>query len=148
MKINPRGGTVPLPVAERETAGKQERVGSRFAHTLQKAQDHITHERLTNLLAEITAQGRRLGEIPTYAELKAYRKLIGSFMEEVISRMYTVETKTGWDLRGRQKMFTIVREIDKVLAGLAEDIRHGQERQLAILQKVDAIRGLLIDLYT
>jgi uncharacterized protein YaaR (DUF327 family) len=30
---------------------------------------------------------------------------------------------------------------------LTEDVRHGQERQLEIMAKQDAIRGMLVDMY-
>lgn len=148
MKINTMGAANQLPVAEREANSKQERVASRFADELFHTEDKSSHERLTALVDKITAQGQKLSEMPTYAELKAYRKLIGNFLEETISRMYVLESHTGWDVRGRQKMYALVKEIDKKLVGLTEDIRFGQERQLAIMDKLDAIRGMLIDLYT
>ena len=62
--------------------------------------------------------------------------------------MYDVESGTGWDRRGRQKAYTLVRKVDETLESLTEDVRSGQEKQLDILAKMDSIRGMLVDMYT
>lgn len=41
-----------------------------------------------------------------------------------------------------------MKKIDETLESLTEDVKQGQERQLAILEKMDSIRGMLVDLYT
>jgi uncharacterized protein YaaR (DUF327 family) len=62
--------------------------------------------------------------------------------------MYMLQNRTGWDRRGRQKVYTLVQQIDATLAELTEMVKEGQENQLEILAKLDAIRGMLVDLYT
>ncbi len=148
MKINNMRSSNTRPIADRETVGKTERPEGQFAADLLKSQDTMSKERLGALLEQITAQGKRLGEVPTYAELKAYRELVRSFLGEVVGRAYTLQSQTGWDRQGRQKLYSTIKEIDQHLTGLAEDVRHGQERQLEIMSKLDAIRGMLVDLYT
>ncbi len=147
VKINnvSSGGTTVLP--ERDTTGRVDKVAGPFTTDLSKAEDTLSQERLGELLAKIDEQGRRLGEMPTYAELKAYRELVRSFLGEAVGRAYTLQSQTGWDRNGRQKMYAVVKEIDQQLAELAEDVRHGQERQLQIMGRLDAIRGMLVDLY-
>ena len=105
-------------------------------------------QRLEELLGKIQQQGKRLGQTPTYSELKAYRELVKKFMSEAVGQMYDVESGAGWDRRGRQKSYTLVNKIDETLESLTEDVKLGQERQLAILEKMDSIRGMLVDLYT
>lgn len=148
MKINKLGtGGAPL-VADRETAARTERSEELFYGDLTKAQSDLSQEKLKELLDKITAQGKRLGEVPTYSELKAYRELVRSFLSETVSRAYTLESQAGWDRHGRQKIYTTVKKIDAELAGLTEDVRFGQERQLQIMNRLDAIRGMLVDLYS
>ncbi|MDF2568568.1 MAG: hypothetical protein K0R55_172 [Sporomusa sp.] len=148
MKINKFGmGTQPV-VAERELSGKTEKTGDYFSADLLKTQEKQSTERLQGLLAEIDESGARLSSMPTYGELKAYRELVRKFIGEAVSRMYTVEARAGWDRHGRQKMFTTIRQIDAKLAEMAEDVRTGQDRQLSIMSKHDAVRGMLVDLYT
>lgn len=148
VKINSLRSAGSPVVADRETVGRPDRAGGAFAADMTKAQDNLSHEKLKELLDQITAQGKRLGEVPTYAELKAYRELVRSFLAEAVGRAYTLQSQSGWDRHGRQKMYAIVKEIDQQLAELTEDVRHGQERQLQIMGRLDAIRGMLVDLYS
>jgi hypothetical protein len=136
------------PITDRDSAGRSEKPETQFAADLLKSQDAMSKEKLGALLEQITAQGKRLGEVPTYAELKAYRELVRSFLGEVVGRAYTLQSQTGWDRQGRQKLYSTIKEIDQQLAGLAEDVRQGQERQLDIMSRLDAIRGMLVDLYS
>ncbi|MCX7780866.1 MAG: YaaR family protein [Negativicutes bacterium] len=148
MKISKMGTSALPPLADREGGGKTDRTNGFFAAELMKAADKQAKERLQSLLADITAQGKRLSQAPTYSELKAYRELVRKFVGEAVGNMYSLQSQTGWDRHGRQKMFTIIKQIDDTLASLTEDVRQGQERQLAILEKLDAVRGMLVDLYS
>lgn len=147
MKINKMGSASPQPIAEHEFTNKQEKQVVHFSSELVKTQDDQYRERLNALLDDITTQGQKLGQVPTYSELKAYRELISKFVGEAVARMYTLQSQTGWDRHGRQKMYTTIRKIDQTLAELTEDVRHGQERQMSIMAKQDAIRGMLVDMY-
>ena len=148
MKINKMGSSNVPVVPDQDGTSKTEKNSSPFTSELLKIQDGNSKERLNGLLEQINAQGKRLGQVPTYSELKGYRELVRKFIGEAVGRMYTLNSQTGWDQAGRKKMYTIIKEVDHQLAGMAEDVRLGQERQLDILSKHDAIRGMLIDLYT
>jgi uncharacterized protein len=74
--------------------------------------------------------------------------LVSRFISDAVSNMYQVQSQTGWDRQGRQKMYTIIKGIDTAMEDLTEDVRTGQGRELDILAKQDAIRGMLVDLYT
>jgi uncharacterized protein YaaR (DUF327 family) len=147
MKINKLGSNSVPVVAEHENGVKSEKMGENFNSELFKTQDKQSLDRMNELLDKITEQGKKLGLVPTYSELKTYRELVRGFIGEAVSRMYTMEKNTGWDGQGRHKMYTIIRKIDDTLAEMTEDIRSGQERQMNILAKHDAIRGMLVDLY-
>lgn len=147
VKINKMGTGNPLPVTERDTGGKAEKTDGHFASDLLKIQDGQSKERLNALLEQITEQGKRLGQVPTYSELKTYRELVRNFIGEAVGNMYSLKSQAGWDRYGRQKVYTIIKKVDSTLEELAEDVRQGQKRQLDIMAKQDAIRGMLVDLY-
>lgn len=147
MKINKLGSNSVPVVSEHENGVKSEKTGENFNSELFKTQDKQSLDRMNELLDKITEQGKKLGLVPTYSELKTYRELVRGFIGEAVSRMYTMEKNTGWDGQGRHKMYTIIRKVDDTLAEMTEDIRSGQERQMNILAKHDAIRGMLVDLY-
>ena len=139
--------TQSLP-ADAESRNKIESSQRGFAVDLSKEADQQTRQRLEELMGKIQEQGKRLGQTPTFSELKSYRELVKKFMSEAVGQMYDVESGAGWDRRGRQKAYTLVKTVDEKLESLTEDVRQGQERQLAILEKLDSIRGMLVDLYT
>jgi len=147
VKINKMGSINPPPLGDTESGVKSGKSNNLFAADLLRNQENYSQERLNSLLEEITKQGAKLGQVPTYSELRTYRELVRTFIGEAVSRMYTRQSQTGWDRQGRQKIYTIIKKVDETLSGLAEDVRHGQERQLDILAKQDAIRGMLVDLY-
>ena len=139
--------TQSLP-ADAESRNKIESSQRGFAVDLSKEANQQTRQRLEELMGKIQEQGKRLGQTPTFSELKSYRELVKKFMSEAAGQMYDVESGAGWDRRGRQKAYTLVKTVDEKLESLTEDVRQGQERQLAILEKLDSIRGMLVDLYT
>jgi uncharacterized protein YaaR (DUF327 family) len=138
--------TAAVPANEREQMSA-ERPQQLFGAKLAKNMDDDYRARLNKLLEKITEQGEQLSQNPTYAELRSYRNLVRSFIGETVNRSYVLESRLGWDNRGRQKMYSVIKRVDEEMAGLAEDVRIGQERQLSIMERLGAIRGLLVDLY-
>ena len=134
--------------SEPETRHKVATPQQGFSVDLSKESDQQVRAHLEELLGKIQQQGKRLGQTPTFSELRSYRELVKKFMSEAVGQMYDVESGSGWDRRGRQKTYTLVKKVDETLEALTEDVRQGQERQLAILGKMDSIRGMLVDLYS
>jgi uncharacterized protein YaaR (DUF327 family) len=132
---------------EREAIGQAERPPRAFSAELSKNVDDNYRERLAQLLEKINEQGARLSQNPTYSELRSYRNMVRSFVGEAVNRSYLLESRLGWDNRGRQKMYSVIKKIDDEMAMLTEDVRVGQERQLSIMERLGAIRGMLVDLY-
>lgn len=148
MQINKMGAPKQQIFSERESLSKADRADLQFSSEYKKSGEQISRTLLNELINKIDDQGKRLGLIPTYSELKAYRNKVREFLSEAVSRMYLVNTENSWDYMGRRKMYTSIKKIDEHLAGLTEEVRQGQSRQISIMEKVDAIRGLLVDMYT
>ena len=123
-------------------------MASAFSAELTDQQGSLTREQLEALLKKIDEQGAKLTKTPTYDELRSYRSLVQEFVNEAVSHMYELHTSAGWDRMGRQKVYTTVRSIDEELEKMAEHIRLGQADQLDIVASQDAIRGMLVDLYS
>jgi len=148
VRVNKNSQRADAVKTEPEARHKSETVQRGFSLALSKETGQQTRQHLEDLLGKIEQQGKKLGQTPTFGELKAYRDLVKKFMSEAVGQMYDVDAGAGWDRRGRQKSYTLVKTIDATLEALTEDVRQGQERQLAILQKMDSIRGMLVDLYS
>lgn len=148
MRIDKSQSRTPATAPENENRQRVESPQHGFSVDLSKESDQQVRQHLEELLGKIQQQGKRLGETPTFSELKSYRELVKKFMSEAVGKMYDVESGAGWDRRGRQKAYTLVKTVDATLESLTEDVRHGQQRQLTILAKMDSIRGMLVDMYT
>lgn len=137
-----------IPVSSREsTVRGVSAPDTDFQTELNDQREGYTTEQLDRLLQEIDEQGARLSKTPTYDELKNYRDLVKTFVNEAVGKMYALHVQSGWDRMGRQKVYTTVRKIDKKLEEMAEKIRLGQQDQLDVVASHDAIRGMLVDLY-
>ncbi len=148
LRVNRNNNRTRAVTSDAEPRQKVESSQRGFSVDLSKEADQQVRQHLEELLNKIQQQGKRLGQTPTFSELKSYRELVKKFMTEAVSQMYDVESGTGWDRRGRQKAYTLVKKVDETLESLTEDVKKGQESQLAILEKMDSIRGMLVDLYT
>ena len=102
-----------FPVGEHDANSKIGKKTSPFSSELTHSQDEISLERLNELLEKIDKQGAKLTQTPTYSELKSYRDLVKTFVGEAVSRMYTINSQTGWDRQGRQKVYTTIKDVYK-----------------------------------
>ena len=93
MKIN-NLGPAQLPVLpEREASVRPDKSLGHFASDLLKNQDGQSRERMTTLLTAIDNQGKKLGEVPTYSELRKYREVVRQFIGEENIEKHTEENK-------------------------------------------------------
>ena len=145
-------GTMPTPQSPfellHETGGRVHEKDNSFAEELFDQQNEgVSHEEMEAMLKKIDEQAGKLSRTPTYDELREYRTMIKNFVGAAVSNMYELSTTGGWDRMGRQRVFTVVRKIDRKLEEMAEKIRLGQSDKLDIIASHDAIRGMLVDLY-
>ena len=148
MKIGEVTSKVRSMPSTHASGGRAIATDTSFSAELTDQQGSMTREQLEELLRKIDEQGARLTKTPTYDELRAYRSLVQEFVGEAVSHMYELHTSAGWDRMGRQKVYTTVRKIDEELERMAEHIRVGQADSLSIIASQDAIRGMLVDLYS
>ena len=137
-----------MPSSVHHTGKRVVETDTSFSAELTDQQGSLTREQLEELLRKIDEQGAKLTKTPTYDELRSYRSLVQEFVNEAVAHMYELHTSAGWDRMGRQKVYTTVRSIDEELEKMAEHIRLGQSDQLDIVASQDAIRGILVDLYS
>ena len=90
--------------------------------------------------------GERLAENPTIDNIKEYKKKVGAFINYIVNRAVILEEKvSGVDILKR-KRFTLVKIIDRKLEQLAAEVLRNQRDQLLLLEKVEEIKGMLVDL--
>lgn len=104
--------------------------------------------RLNTLMEEITMQGERLYKRRDVKDMKHYRGLIKEFLNEIVTHSHSFSRENFLDRRGRHRVYGIIRLIDENLDQLAQELMKDEKDNLAILDKIGEIRGLLLDIFT
>lgn len=105
-------------------------------------------EKLTGLMKDIEEQGAKIAKHMDIRDMKRYRTLVKEFMNEVAANSHEFSRENFLDRRGRHRVYGIVKEVDKSLDDLAEELLKEEKDNLAILEKIDDIRGMLLDIST
>ena len=67
-------------------------------------------------------------------------------MNEVVTHSHEFSRENFLDRRGRHRVYGIIRQVDKNLDELAEELMKDEKNQIDILNKVGEIEGLLLDI--
>ena len=129
------------------TTTETEKGDGQFKFTLASAvEDSELQEKLTNLMQDIDAQGKRIAEHMDIKDMKQYRSLVKDFLNEVVNRSHSFSRENFLDRRGRHRVYGMVKLVDKNLDELAQQLVADEKDHLAIVTKIDDIRGLLLDI--
>ncbi len=109
-------------------------------------QEQELQARLNVLMEDITQQGKQLGKRMDIRDMKRYRQLIHDFMNEIVNRSHKFSRENFLDRRGRHRVYGIIRLIDQNLDELAAELIKEERDHILILNRIDEIRGLLIDI--
>lgn len=104
--------------------------------------------RLQNLMEEITMEGEKLAKRRDVKDMRHYRGLVKEFLNEVVTRSHSFSRENFLDRRGRHRVYGIIRLVDENLDQLAQELMKDEKDNLAILNKIGEIRGLLLDIFT
>ena len=105
-------------------------------------------EKLNSMMEQITVQGDKISKHMDIKDMKKYRELVKGFLNEVVSRSHEFSRENFLDRRGRHRVYGIVRLVDKNLDDLAGELVKDEKDHLAIISKIDDIRGMLLDIST
>ena len=123
--------------------------GEDFKFTLMSSIEEAgLSERLSVMMQELTMQGEKLGKHMDVRDMKHYRRLIQEFMNEIVNRSHKFSRENFLDRRGRHRVYGMIKRVNVVLDELAGELIKEEKDTLAILSKVDEIRGLLLDIIT
>ena len=145
IKVNETQTVVPA----QEAQNKSQNVEEGFKFTLVgKLEKKDLAEKLTSLLQDITEQGEKIAKHMDIKDMRKYRSTIREFMNEVVTNSHAFSRENFLDRRGRHRVYGIIRQVDKNLDDLAGELLKEEKDHITILEKVDDIRGLLLDIST
>ena len=144
MKINQLTGQAPI-----DTAKQPAKTDDSFKFTLvSHIENSELQEKLSGLMKDIEEQGSKIAKHMDIRDMKRYRNLVKEFMNEVTANSHAFYRENFLDRRGRHRVYGIVKEVDKSLDDLAQELLKDEKDNLAILNKIDDIRGMLLDIST
>lgn len=136
-------------VNQPQTTSMPEQNGEDFKFTLMSSiEDEGLSERLSVMMEEITMQGKKLGKKMDIRDMKHYRKLVKEFLNEVVTRSHKFSRENFLDRRGRHRVYGMIKRVDTVMDELAGELIKDEKDAIAILAKIDEIRGMLLDIVT
>lgn len=119
---------------------------SAFLDRLQMAQVEVAVER-DRLLQAVDEAGARLRDDPSLANLYAYRRRVAAVLRSLQREAVAVVTEAAGGGFHRRRLLVWVRVVNQELEALAQMVLAREQDRLAIVAKLDQIRGLLLDLY-
>ncbi|MCK8824501.1 YaaR family protein [Fuchsiella alkaliacetigena] len=130
-----------------QTAKSSQVEKNEFLDTLQEVQGEQVKDKLDELLSLIDEQGEKLAKNRTFNELVKYKKMVQQFIKETVEQMYNIKEEYGGHRSGQHKVYTLVEKVDQSLEELTDLVLSEQADQLEILDRLDEIRGILVDFY-
>ena len=144
IKVNQLQQLTQMEAPKNNTAQTED-----FKFTLVKnIEESQLQDKLSSLMKDIEEQGAKIAKHMDIKDMKKYRSSIKEFMNEIVSRSHEFSRENFLDRRGRHRVYGIVRQVDKNLDELATELLKEEKDNLAILGKIDDIRGLLLDIST
>jgi len=131
-----------------EVVSSDEVENSAFHRTFTDVSNNMYIARLSEMKNEIDLQGERLANRTDVQEFEKYRKLIRIFLDEIVSNGYTFSKEDAYASRGKHRYIATVKVVDEKLEELAKEVVKEHADKIEILDKLDDIRGLLLDLMT
>lgn len=136
-------------VQRTEAKRKIEKSDGSFKFTLiSNIEEQDLQERLSGMMEEITEQGDKISKHMDIKDMRKYRELVKDFLNEVVNRSHKFSRENFLDKRGRHRVYGIIKLVDKNLDELASELVKDEKDHLAIVGKIDDIRGLLLDITT
>ncbi|MBQ3584707.1 MAG: YaaR family protein [Lachnospiraceae bacterium] len=105
-------------------------------------------QKVCALMNEISEQGKKISKHTDVKDMRRYRQLIKDFINEIVYRSHEFSRENFLDKRGRHRVYGIIRLVDENLDKLAEELIKDEKDNIAILNLVGEIRGLLLDIIT
>jgi uncharacterized protein YaaR (DUF327 family) len=137
-----------LPGSPVENTAREVSKDEAFKFTLiSKISETDLQVKLSGLMSDIVTQGDRLKKHMDIRDMRHYRALIKSFLNEVINRSHGFSRENFLDKRGRHRIYGIIRLIDKNMDDLAAQLIADEKDAIKILNTIDEIRGLLLDIF-
>lgn len=115
-----------------------------FSTTLDMANKEQTEERLQQMLDDIESLGQRLTSTRSVDDAKEYRKKVQEYLSFIVKNIYILRKESGPLNYGIHIRIEVINQkLDELTKSLIEQ----QKENIELADKLDEIKGLLVDAY-
>ncbi|AKM20416.1 hypothetical protein GARCT_03191 [Geobacillus sp. 12AMOR1] len=119
-----------------------------FTEVMAKTRRDVVWERINEQVRQIEEQGKKLADSRTVEDLRKYKQLVRSFLDDAVKHGLQLEEQRGFSRGGRARIYKLVKEVDQKLIELTNEVLKHEQKGLDILRLVGEIQGLIINIYT
>ena len=138
-------GSIDMTVGEKKSIDS---VSETFNSKLKKVASNNYENKIMELINQIEIQSEKMSKKVDIRELKIYKRFISEFLDEVVNNSHKFLKENKLDRRGRHRVYAIIKKINQSLEDLTSEVIKGEKDNLLILQKLDDIKGLILDIST
>lgn len=115
-----------------------------FSQSFKDAKDRKSDQELKKMMDNIKNKGNKLVLTKCYADVRAYKRLIKEYLNEVLENMYKVKNNTSF---WQTQYFITVEIIDRKLEELTQILLEEEKENISVAATVDEIQGMIVDIY-
>ncbi|MEC9488633.1 MAG: YaaR family protein [Halanaerobium sp.] len=140
--------TTNWATARKDQVKKNEAGGKAFTKALSQAREEELKDELEGLLAEIKEHGERLKKNLTGQNFLQFKKKVSKFLRLLSKEFWQVKKEEVWQQSSGFRSYQLVDKVEEEIEELRDLIMEEQADQLAIIDKIDGIAGLVFQLYS
>lgn len=148
VKVNSINTQNQIPEVERVKVNPKKIAQTNFKEKLENIQQEQIREELKVLFGKIETKTNKLQDRLFIEDLVEYKKLVKDFLNISVNNSHVFYKENSLDRRGRHRVYSIVKQVDKELDELTKDFIDIEGNRLKILDKLNDIKGLLLDILT
>jgi uncharacterized protein YaaR (DUF327 family) len=146
MGIKITGTNTPGEIIQQGFKRNAEKSDVSFGQKMEAVNETKSREALAELTKNIFDQGELVAQKCDITEFKRYKELITEFFNEVVSSGYQYAKEQRMGGRAKGKIYANIKQVNTDMDKLAAELMKTQQNQVAILNMVDDIRGIIIDI--
>ncbi len=130
------------------TSNKKAKVDNKvFVEKFQNIKSDQVREHLEKLFDEINIQSDKISERLHISEVVRYKSLVKEFLDVAVKNSHQFSKQNFLDKRGRHRVYSIVKSVDRELENITQEFLNKEVDRLAVVRKLDDIRGMLLDVF-
>ncbi|MBM7559877.1 YaaR family protein [Marinitoga litoralis] len=150
MFINPLSGNSSQKADEKKIKKKSEgdkttvKRKNSFTEIMELNEIEIIKKDLNKLLEQIEEYSLEFKRSPVEKNLEKYKKSVKDFLKKIEKNLYKLNSKMNFK---EKNFFVVAEKVNTELKELTDSLLKSESGAFLYAKKVDAINGLLLDLY-